>query len=125
MRRASPQVDVKRPAYRILGLACVGLAAIGAALPLLPTVPFLLLAVFFFARSNPVWERKILDHPQWGPQIKDWRERRIIRRPAKLAAITAMSAGVIFTWLTLGAPWVYVSLAVLVSCGGWILTRNE
>ena len=125
MRRELPRFDVKRPAFRVLGLACVGLAAIGAALPLLPTVPFLLLAVFFFARSNPEWEQKILDHPQWGPQIADWRERRVIRRPAKLAAITAMSVGVIFTWLTLGEPWVYASLAILVACGGWILTRKE
>ncbi|WP_427963578.1 YbaN family protein [Altererythrobacter sp.] len=116
---------MKRSVYRALGLASVGLGAIGAALPIMPTVPFLLLAVFFFARSNPAWEQKILDHPNWGPQIADWRERRVIRRPAKLAAITAMSAGVLFTWLTLGAPWVYISLAVLVTCGGWIATRNE
>lgn len=116
---------MKRPAYLAAGLFCVGLAAVGVALPLLPTVPFLLLAAFFFARSNPAWEQRILDHPQWGPQIADWRERRVIRRPAKLAAITAMSAGVIFTWLTLGEPWVFVSVAVLVLCGAWIVTRNE
>lgn len=114
-----------RPVYLALGLISVGLAAIGAVLPLLPTVPFLLLAVFFFARSNPNWEQKVLNHPQWGPQIRDWRERRVIRRPAKLAAVTAMIVGAIVTWLTLGVPWVYASVAVLVICGGWILTRNE
>ena len=114
-----------RPLYLAGGIASVALGAIGAVLPLMPTVPFLLLAVFCFARSNPAWERKILDHPTWGPQIADWRENRVIRRPAKVAAVTAMSAGVIFTWLTLGAPYVYVSLAVLVLCGSWIVTRNE
>ncbi|GAA4035452.1 YbaN family protein [Parerythrobacter jejuensis] len=114
-----------RPLYLAGGIASVALGAVGAVLPLMPTVPFLLLAVFCFARSNPEWERKILEHPQWGPQIADWRERRVIRRPAKLAAITAMSAGAIFTWATLGAPWVYVSLAILVICGGWIATRQE
>ena len=116
---------MKRPLYAALGLVSVGLGAVGAVLPIMPTVPFLLLAVFFFARSNPAWEKRILDHPRWGPQIMDWRDRRAIGRPAKIAAITAMSAGVIFTWLTLGAPWVYVSLAVLVLCGSWIATRNE
>jgi len=114
-----------RPLYLAGGIVSVALAAIGAALPLLPTVPFLLLAVFCFARSNPAWEQKILDHPQWGPQISDWRERRAIRRPAKIAAIGAMSVGAVFTWLTLGAPWVYASLAILVICGSWIATRNE
>ncbi|TNE43719.1 MAG: DUF454 domain-containing protein [Sphingomonadales bacterium] len=116
---------VKRPVYRALGFASVGLGAIGAALPIMPTVPFLLLAVFFFARSSPELEQRILDHPTWGPQVKDWRERRAIGRPAKLAALTAMSAGVVFTGLTLGAPWIYLSIAILVICGSWIWTRNE
>jgi len=34
--------------WAALGLICVALAIIGVALPLLPTVPFLLLAAFFF-----------------------------------------------------------------------------
>lgn len=114
-----------RPLYLAGGLASVGIGAIGALLPIMPTVPFLLLAVFCFARSNPEWEQRILDHPQWGPQIHDWNERRVIRRPAKVAAVTAMSAGAIVTWLTLGVPWVYASLAILVVAGGWIITRNE
>ena len=114
-----------RPLYLAGGLVSVALGAVGAVLPIMPTVPFLLLAVFCFARSNPEWERRILDHPQWGPQIRDWRERRAIRRPAKVAAVTAMSAGALVTWLTLGAPWIYLSLAILICAGGWIGTRNE
>jgi uncharacterized membrane protein YbaN (DUF454 family) len=114
-----------RPLYLAGGVIAVGLGAIGAFLPLLPTVPFLLLAAFCFARSNPVWEAKLLHHPQWGPQLRDWREKRAIRRPAKIAAIGAMSVGVGFTWFTLGAPWVYVSLAILIISGSWIATRNE
>lgn len=114
-----------RPLYLAGGIVSVALGAIGAVLPIMPTVPFLLLAVFCFARSNPEWEQKILAHPQWGPQIRDWRERRVISRPAKIAAVTAMSAGVIFTGLTLGVPWVYLSLAILIFVGGWIITRNE
>lgn len=114
-----------RPLYLAGGFTALGLAAIGVALPIMPTVPFLLVAVFCFARSNPDWERRILDHPQWGPQVRDWRERRAIRRPAKIAAIGAMSVGVGFTWLTLGFPYVWISIAVLVIAGSWIATRNE
>jgi uncharacterized membrane protein YbaN (DUF454 family) len=114
-----------RPLYLAGGLLAVGLGAIGAFLPLLPTVPFLLLAAFCFARSNPAWEARLLNHPQWGSQLRDWREKRAIRRPAKIGAIGAMSVGVGFTWFTLGAPWVYVSLAILIISGSWIATRNE
>ena len=114
-----------RPLYTAGGIIAVGLAAVGAFLPIMPTVPFLLVAVFCFARSNPAWEQKILDHPQWGPQVRDWRERRAINRRAKVMAVGALSAGAGFTWLTLGAPWVFLSLAILAISGTWIWTRNE
>jgi len=114
-----------RPLYLAFGMICVALGAIGAALPIMPTVPFLLLAAFCFARSNPALEQRILDHPTWGPQVKDWQERRAISRRAKVMAIGAMSVGTAFTWFTLGIPLVYASLAILVVCGTWIATRNE
>jgi uncharacterized membrane protein YbaN (DUF454 family) len=116
---------LKRPLFLAAGLASVGLGAIGAVLPIMPTVPFLLLAAFCFARSNPAWEQKLLDHPRYGSSLREWRERRAIGRKAKMAAILAMSAGAIFTWATLGAPWVFVSLAILLCVGGWILTRPD
>ncbi len=116
---------MKRPIYTGLGILSVALGALGAALPIMPTVPFLLLAVYFFARSNPEWERRILDHPTWGPQVKDWRERRAISRRAKTMAIGAMATGAVFTYFTLGEPWYYISIAILVIAGGWIATRNE
>lgn len=114
-----------RRLYLAGGIVSVGLGAIGAFLPIMPTVPFLLLAVYCFARSNPEWEQRILDHPHWGPQVRDWRERRAISRRAKTMAIGAMTAGAVFTWYTLGHPWYLISIAILVVAGGWIATRNE
>ena len=114
-----------RRLYLAAGIASVALGAIGAVLPLLPTVPFLLLAAFCFARSNEKWERKIIEHPRWGPQIVAWRERRAIARRAKVGAIATLVAGVGFTWYTLGEPWVWFSVGALVIIGTWIATRNE
>ena len=116
---------MRRQLYLAGGLLSVGLGAMGAVLPIMPTVPFLLLAVYCFARSNPEWERRILDHPYWGPQVRDWQERRAISRRAKTLAIGAMTVGSVFTWYALGAPWYYVSIAILVIAGTWIATRNE
>lgn len=107
------------------GVFFVGLGALGAALPLLPTVPFLLLAVFCFARSNPEWERRILEHPTYGPQIVEWQTRGAITRKTKVVSIATIAAGVGFTWVTIGFPWVWISLGALVVVGGWIATRPE
>jgi hypothetical protein len=69
---------------------------------LLPTVPFLLLAAFCFARSNPVGSQAT--QCLVGSAAADWRGKT--RHPApgqKIAAIGAMSVGVGFAF-TLGTP---------------------
>lgn len=116
---------MRRRLYFAAGLFFFAIGAIGIPAPLLPTVPFWLLAAYFFARSNEEWEQRILNHPQVGPQIRDWRERGAISRMSKVTAIGSIAAGVGFTWWTIGFPWVWISVAVLVIIGGWIATRPE
>lgn len=69
-----------------LGLLAVALAIVGAVLPLLPTVPFLLLASFFFARSSERLHGWLLSHPTFGPVIEDWNRSGAIRPAAKKLA---------------------------------------
>lgn len=116
---------MKRRLWTAAGLLFVGLGAVGAVLPLLPTVPFLLLALFCFARGNPVWEQRLLAHPTYGPLLRDWRTRRAIPRRAKWAALIAMAVSVLVTGLTAGWPWVLIPIAVMAISGTWIWTRNE
>ena len=107
------------------GLAAFGTGTIGIALPLLPTVPFYLLAAFCFARSRPEWSERLYQHHRYGPPLREWRDRRAIGRRAKLASLAAMIAGVAATWFALGWPWVLIPAAVLAITGTWIWTRAE
>ena len=116
---------MRRHLYLAGGLICVALGAVGAFLPILPTVPFLLLAAFCFARSNPAWEQRLLDHPRYGPPLRQWRERRAISRRAKQGALAAMAFGVGVTALMAGWPWVLIPAAVMGITGTWIWTRPE
>jgi len=116
---------MRRHLWTAGGALFVGLGTVGAFLPLLPTVPFLLLAVFCFARGNPAWEQRLLDHPRYGPPLRQWRERRAISRRAKKAALSAMAISVGITAFTAGWPWVLIPAAVMAISGTWIWTRAE
>ncbi|MFN3552896.1 MAG: YbaN family protein [Novosphingobium meiothermophilum] len=116
---------MRRSLYLAGGVISVGLGTLGIFLPLLPTVPFMLLAAFCFARSNPAWEQRLLDHPRFGPPLRDWRNRRAISRKGKVGALTAMTAGVVLTGLTAGWPWVLIPAGTMGLMGAWIWTRPE
>lgn len=68
------------------GILCLLLGLVGVVLPLLPTVPFLLLAAFFFARSSERLHSWLLSHPRLGPPIEDWHSRGAINPAAKRLA---------------------------------------
>lgn len=89
--------------YASLGLSCVALAVVGILLPLLPTVPFLLLAAFFFANSSERLHSWITGHRVFGPMISDWNENGAIRPAAKKAATVSIAAVFAISFL-LGAP---------------------
>lgn len=78
--------------WAALGLICVALALAGIVLPLLPTVPFLLLAAFFFARSSERLHTWLLTHRLFGPMITDWQQSGAIRPGAKKAATLSIAA---------------------------------
>ena len=95
----------------------------GAVAPLLPTTPFLILAAYFFARSHPEWEARLLAHPTAGPAIRAWRHHGAIPLVAKRLATVLMAISIVGGWLTLPEPWRYVPLTVAVVVLGWMWTR--
>jgi uncharacterized membrane protein YbaN (DUF454 family) len=107
------------------GLLSLALAWIGVVLPLLPTVPFLLLALFCFARGNPAWEQRLLDHPRYGASLLAWKERGAISRKGKVAAILAMSFAGVLSWLLTGFPVALIPIAIMATVGAWLWARPE
>ncbi len=79
-----------QPVWRWLliaaGWLCVGLAAAGVVLPLLPTTPFLLLAAACFSRSSERFYRWLLNNRHFGPLLLQWRENRSVSLRSKRVA---------------------------------------
>jgi len=82
------------------GHVSVGLAILGAFLPLLPTTPFLLLAAACYVRASARFYNWLLNTGTFGPMIRNWREHRAIAPRHKALAIgfivTSIGATVIF-----------------------------
>jgi uncharacterized protein len=116
---------IRRIAYLSAGIVSVAFGTIGAFLPLLPTVPFLILAAFCFARSNPVWEQKLLNHPRYGATLRAWREKGVVGRRAKLAATGAFAVSSVLGFAMLSVPWSFIPLGVGLVCGTWLWLRPE
>jgi uncharacterized membrane protein YbaN (DUF454 family) len=83
--------QVKNIVLRWLLITCGWLAiaggVIGIFLPLVPTVPFLLLAVACFARSSERFHTWLVEHNHLGPLLRDYLNGAGIPRRAKTIAI--------------------------------------
>ena len=76
-------VSIKRLLFLIAGIIFIVTGIIGIFLPILPTTPFVLLAVACFARSSDRLHQKLLNQRHFGPMIKDWQQHKCIPKKIK------------------------------------------
>lgn len=102
--------------WAILGFVSLGAGIVGAVLPLIPTVPFVLLAAFCFSKSSERMHNWLLSHPRFGPAILNWQENGAVSLSAKRAASLACGA-VLLISLALRLPWHLIAIqAATLSC---------
>ena len=96
------------------GFLCTGLGVLGVFLPLLPSVPFLLLAAACFARSSERFHRWLIHHPRLGPMIRDYLDGGGVSRKSKAIAITLIWVSITLTaFLAVSMLWLRVSLLAI------------
>jgi len=92
--------------FAAFGTLFLGLGVVGIFLPLLPTTPFLLLAVACYARSSRRLFNWLLNHARLGPLIREWHEHRAIPYRAKRTALLliALSFSISIAFFVPGWP---------------------
>jgi len=77
---------IKRISLITFGILFVCLGILGAVLPILPTTPFLILALSCFAKSSPRFHQALLNNRFFGEALRQWDDSRSISRRTKMKA---------------------------------------
>ena len=112
--------------WRLAALLALGVGIIGIAIPVLPTVPFLILAAWAGGKGWPALEQRLLAHSMYGPHIRMWRERGVVPTNAKIAATVMMTISAVALQFAPVPVWLRISVPVLMlAVALWLWRRPE
>lgn len=128
---SAPSHGLSGPArWLLLALAglCLLLGIIGLFLPVMPTVPFLVVAAWAASRSSPRLHHWLMTHPRFGRQLRDWYEWGVVPRRAKWITSVMMGGSAISMLVIAPERWIPAAL-VLISLMAivlaWLWRRPE
>ena len=86
-----------RAFFFVAGTVSLVLGAVGIVLPVLPTTPFLLLALACYLRSSERMTHWMLNNKYFGKYIRNYKEGKGIPLKTKLFALTILWATIVFS----------------------------
>ena len=119
-----PGLSLSRGVLIVLGWLLVALGFVGIFLPVLPTTPLILLALWCFARSSKRFHDWLFNHPRFGKLARDWRSYGVIPLRGKILSVTMMTASLGYLYHVTGDWRIAAPVGlVLVAVACWIVTR--
>ncbi len=117
-----PGRSIRRWSFLLLGLLSVGIGFVGVFLPGLPTTVFLILASYFFMRSCPWLEERLVRAPIFRPYLQYLDGDRVMPLRARLTTIAMMWGASSISLLMVGsrgaiAPWFVITIVTAAAIG--------
>ncbi len=110
----------------LVGAIALILAIIGLVLPVMPTVPFVIISAYCFAKGYPKVYQWMLRNKYFGPIIRDWQERGAISRRTKWITTISLIAALILAYAIHLAPvWIVIEGVIFAIILVFVWTRPE
>ncbi|MCL9781082.1 YbaN family protein [Vibrio sp. S4M6] len=115
-RKTLSKERIKRKGYICVGWTSVILGLIGVTVPLLPTVPFILLALYCFGVASPKFQHWLLTHKRLGPIARRLQSKSGLTVKEKVQSLILIwiSMGAMFYFVALGTHWQWAILGLIV-----------
>jgi len=85
-------MKVKRGIYIGLGTLFLALGCVGVVLPILPTVPFLMLTLFFYSRSSERLHNWFIETKLYKNNLESFVQKRGMAMKTKLSIVAMVTA---------------------------------
>ncbi|MTB65962.1 DUF454 family protein [Providencia sp. wls1943] len=103
-------MNIKKIIFITVGWIAVGLAFLGAILPVMPTTCFLLLAAWCFSRSSPRFHNWLLYRSWFGGYLRHWQAHRALPKGVKPKAMTLIVITFAFSIWVVSYGWLKIGL---------------
>ncbi len=111
--------------FMVGGALMLALAIVGLFLPIVPQIPFAILAAALFSKGSPRIHNWIRKNKYFGKPVKDWEDHGIVRPKLKIFSTVAMVAGAGMGHWQLEQPWPWVLDAIFFVSIVFVLTRKS
>lgn len=124
MKIESPPSGFRNLLWLVCGWFFVLLGFVGILLPGLPTTGPLLMALACFSKGSERCHRWLMEHPWFGPPLRQWQQHRMISRRGKITAILMMcGSGGGIAFLSPLPLWAKGGLLLLLLIGILVVSR--
>ena len=105
-----------KPLLLVLGILCTILGFLGSILPLLPTTPFILLAVLCFAKSSDKFHNWLVATKVYKNYIQSFKENKGYTMKQKLKMLISVYIVVGFSIFVIDITPIRIGLAFMLLC---------
>ena len=106
-------MSVKRMIFVALGSICLALGCVGIVLPVLPTVPFFLATVFFYANSSRRLHDWFIGTELYKKHLESFVQKRGMLMKTKLTILTSVTAVMAVGFVMMLGKELYIPCAIL------------